>query len=105
MLATVFLPQESAVFYPDGNSPGNTMENSGKQNPESGFKSPQSRYIYLIINDLQKFAISHILSFWQFSAEFWLSTHRCHNGCGGVRAFKIAKSNARQQNPRVIFAR
>jgi hypothetical protein len=38
--ATVFFPQESAVFYPDGNSPGKTMENSGKQNPERGFKSP-----------------------------------------------------------------
>ena len=40
--ATVFLPQESAVFYPDGNSPGNTIENSGKQNPGMGFKSPPS---------------------------------------------------------------
>ena len=38
--ATLFLPQESAVFSPDGNSPGNTMENSGKQNPKMGFKSP-----------------------------------------------------------------
>jgi hypothetical protein len=28
--ATVSLPQASAVFYPDGNSPGKTMENSGK---------------------------------------------------------------------------
>jgi hypothetical protein len=34
---------DSVVFYPDGNSQGNTMENSGKQNPESGFKSPPSR--------------------------------------------------------------
>ena len=40
--ATVFLRQESAVFYPDGNSQGNTTENSGKWNPEMGFKSPQS---------------------------------------------------------------
>jgi hypothetical protein len=39
-LAAVLLPRESAVFYPDGNFQGNTMENSGKQNPESGFKSP-----------------------------------------------------------------
>jgi hypothetical protein len=28
--ATVFLPPESAVFYPDGNSPGKHLENSGK---------------------------------------------------------------------------
>ena len=28
--ATLFLPQESAVFYPDGNSPGKNLENSGK---------------------------------------------------------------------------
>ena len=41
--ATLFLPQESAVFSPDGNSPGNTMENSGKQNPKMGFKPPPSR--------------------------------------------------------------
>jgi len=27
-------------FLPDGNSSGNDMENGGKQNPESGFKSP-----------------------------------------------------------------
>jgi hypothetical protein len=40
--ATVFLPQESTVFYPDGNFPRNPMENSGKQNPERGFKSPPS---------------------------------------------------------------
>jgi hypothetical protein len=38
--ATLFLPQESAVFSPDGNSLGNTMENSGNENPEKGFKSP-----------------------------------------------------------------
>ena len=38
--AAVLLPLESAVFYPNGNSPGNTMENSGKQNPKMGFKSP-----------------------------------------------------------------
>src|SRR5580700_2222769 len=38
--AAVLLPLESAIFYPNGNSPGNTMENSGKQNPKMGFKSP-----------------------------------------------------------------
>jgi hypothetical protein len=38
--ATVFLPQESAVFYPDGNSPGKNLEKSGKENPKKGFKSP-----------------------------------------------------------------
>ena len=41
--AAVLLPLESAIFYPNGNSPGNTMENSGKQNPKMGFKSPPSR--------------------------------------------------------------
>jgi hypothetical protein len=40
--ATVFLPQESAVFYPDGNSLGKNLENSGKWNPKKGFKSPPS---------------------------------------------------------------
>jgi hypothetical protein len=40
--ATVSLPQESAVFYTDGIPPEKTMENSAKQNPESGFKSPPS---------------------------------------------------------------
>jgi hypothetical protein len=43
--ATVFLPRESAVFYPDGKSPGNTMENSGKQNPKMGFKSPPEHIV------------------------------------------------------------
>jgi hypothetical protein len=38
--AAILLPPESAIFYPDGNFRGNTMENSGKQNPETGFKSP-----------------------------------------------------------------
>ena len=38
--ATVSLPQEFAVFYPDGNSQGKHLENSGKQNPKKGFKSP-----------------------------------------------------------------
>ena len=42
-LAAVLLPLESAILYPNGNSPGNTMENSGKQNPKMGFKSPPSR--------------------------------------------------------------
>ena len=41
--ATVFLPQESAVFYPDENSPGKNLENSGKQNPKMGFKSPSEQ--------------------------------------------------------------
>jgi hypothetical protein len=40
---TVLLPLLSAGYYPDGNSQGNTMENSGKQNPKMGFKSPPSR--------------------------------------------------------------
>jgi hypothetical protein len=34
------LPLTSTGFYPDGNSPGKSMENSGKQNPKMGFKSP-----------------------------------------------------------------
>jgi hypothetical protein len=38
--ATVLLPQESAVFYPDENSPWKSLENSGKQSPKTGFKSP-----------------------------------------------------------------
>jgi hypothetical protein len=40
--ATVFLPQESAVFYLMEIPQGNTMENGGKQNPESGFTSPRA---------------------------------------------------------------
>ena len=40
--AAVLLPLESAIFYPNGNSPGNTMENSVKQNPKTGFKPPQA---------------------------------------------------------------
>jgi hypothetical protein len=28
--AAILLPPESAIFYPDGNFRGNTMENSGK---------------------------------------------------------------------------
>jgi len=39
---TLLLPLTSTGFYPDGNSPGNTMENSGKWNPQSGFKSPRA---------------------------------------------------------------
>jgi hypothetical protein len=39
-LTTIFFPLDSVVFYPNGKSPGNSMENSGKQNPEMGFKSP-----------------------------------------------------------------
>jgi hypothetical protein len=38
--AAILLPPESAIFYPDGNLRGKTMENSGKQNPKTGFKSP-----------------------------------------------------------------
>ena len=41
--AAILLPPESAHFYPDGNFRGNTMENSGKQNPKMGFKSPRAR--------------------------------------------------------------
>jgi hypothetical protein len=33
----------STVFHTDGSFRGNAMENSGKQNPETGFKSPPSR--------------------------------------------------------------
>jgi len=29
-LTTIFFPLDSVVFYPDGNSQGKTMENSGK---------------------------------------------------------------------------
>jgi hypothetical protein len=42
-MTTIFFPLDSVVFYPDGNSQGNIMENSGKQNPKMGFKSPPSR--------------------------------------------------------------
>jgi len=41
--ATLLLPLTSTGFYPDGNSPGKSMKNSGKQNPKMGFKSPPSR--------------------------------------------------------------
>ena len=39
-LTTIFLPLLSAGCYRDGNSPGKPLENSGKQNPKMGFKSP-----------------------------------------------------------------
>jgi hypothetical protein len=39
---TLLLPLTSTGFYPDGNSPGYTLENSGKQNPKMGFKSPRA---------------------------------------------------------------
>jgi hypothetical protein len=39
---TLLLPPNSTGFYPDGNSPGKTLENSGKQNPKMGFKSPRA---------------------------------------------------------------
>src|ERR1700722_17801951 len=45
--ATLLLPLTSTGFYPDGNSPGKSMENSGKQNPKMGFKSPPSRDSHL----------------------------------------------------------
>jgi hypothetical protein len=35
------LPLTSTGFYPDGNFPGKSMENSGKQNPKMGFKPPE----------------------------------------------------------------
>jgi hypothetical protein len=40
--ATLLIPLLSAGFYPDGNSPGTHLENSGRQNPEMG-SSPPSR--------------------------------------------------------------
>jgi hypothetical protein len=36
-------PLDSVVFYTDGNSLGNTMEDSGKQTPKMGFKSPSEQ--------------------------------------------------------------
>jgi hypothetical protein len=39
--AAILLPLDSAVFHPYGNSAGKTMENSGKQNPKTGFKPPE----------------------------------------------------------------
>ena len=50
--AAVLLPLESAIFYPNGNSPGNTMENSGKQNPKMGFKSPPEHIV--LVNAISK---------------------------------------------------
>jgi hypothetical protein len=38
--AAILLPVASTVFHTDGSFLGNAMENSGKQNPETGFKSP-----------------------------------------------------------------
>jgi hypothetical protein len=43
--AAVSLPLPSTVFQADGIFLGNAMEISGKQNPESGFKSPPSTWI------------------------------------------------------------
>jgi hypothetical protein len=40
-LTTILFPLDSVVFYPNGKSPGNSMANSGKQNPKMGFKSPR----------------------------------------------------------------
>jgi hypothetical protein len=45
--ATLLLPLTSTGFYPDGNSPGKSMENSGKQNPKMGFKSPPEHIVPL----------------------------------------------------------
>jgi hypothetical protein len=39
--ATLLLPLTSTGFYPDGNSRGKHMENSGKQNPKMGLKHAQ----------------------------------------------------------------
>ena len=54
--AAILLPPESAHFYPDGNFRGNTMENSGKQNPEMGFKPPRAEANtskWLFLNNLR----------------------------------------------------
>ena len=38
--AAVLLPLGSAIFYPNGNSLGKTLENSGKQIPKNGVQVP-----------------------------------------------------------------
>ena len=43
--ATLLLPPTSTGFYADGNSPRKTLENSGKQNPKMGFKSPPEHIV------------------------------------------------------------
>src|ERR1700730_841599 len=55
--ATLLLPLTSTGFYPDGNSLGKSMENSGKQNPKikpsatirNGYKGllPEADYVVL----------------------------------------------------------
>ena len=42
--AAILLPRESAIFFPVGNFRGKTLENSGKQNPETGFKPPRAEH-------------------------------------------------------------
>jgi hypothetical protein len=41
--AAFLFPLPSTVFHADGNSLGKALENSGKQNPKMGFKSPPSK--------------------------------------------------------------
>jgi hypothetical protein len=36
------IPLLSTDFHPDGNSRAKLIENSGKQNPKMGFKSPRA---------------------------------------------------------------
>jgi hypothetical protein len=45
--AAILLPLPSTVFHAEGNCLGNTMENSGKQNPKTWFKPPPSRDAHL----------------------------------------------------------
>ena len=60
---TLLLPLTSTGFYPDGNSPGKTLENSGKQNPEMEFKSPRAKmptFKWLFLNNLRSKTLGQI---------------------------------------------
>jgi hypothetical protein len=61
--AANLLPRESAIFHPDGKLRGNIMENSGKQNPETGFKSPPAEipiFKLFVLNNLRSKMLEQI---------------------------------------------
>jgi hypothetical protein len=65
---THLLPLTSTGFHPDGNSPGKYMENSGKQNPKMGFKSPPRAealaFKWFILNNLRSKVLEQIQNFY-----------------------------------------
>jgi hypothetical protein len=61
--AAILLPVASTVFHTDGSFLGNAMENGGKQNPETGFKSPRAEmptFKLLFLKNLRSETLEHI---------------------------------------------